>query len=87
MAITPTGKNIAFTTLIKIEGRLLEFNFRKSPVYHDTYETDVTDINGHRLMFLTVLENANWRIHGVLVPAWVEQHAPIIGEAIMQATG
>jgi hypothetical protein len=50
-------KNVQFSKLIKAEGRLREFNFRKSngiggPVYH----VDVSDDRGNRYYINMLLE-------------------------------
>lgn len=72
-------KNIAFTSIIRIEGRQYEFNFRKQPSPDFTYHADVTNAKGERVMFRMVQHNGKWNTAGALVPAWIEQHVELIG--------
>ena len=45
-------KNIQFTKLVKAEGRLREFNFRKQNKLEDSvFTVDVSDDRGNRIIF------------------------------------
>jgi hypothetical protein len=58
-------KNIQFTKLLKAEGRLREFNFRKVNAPQETLFTiDVCDDRGNRIMF-----RMQQRFHELIVEA------------------
>ena len=77
-------KNIQFTKLIKTEGRLREFNFRKLGGPREGFFTiDVTDNNGSRLMFHAKKEAGSWLLEEKKgLPSWVLQHEPLFHELI-----
>jgi hypothetical protein len=57
------NKNIQFTKLIKAEGRLREFNFRKINSIKDGHFTvDVCDDRGNRKIFNMKKTDAQWDI-------------------------
>ena len=65
-------KNIQFSKLIKTEGRLREFNFRKSnPNGGVLFFVDVTDDRSNRIIFQMQKENELWKILPQLLPDWV----------------
>jgi len=72
-------KNIQFTKLIKVDGRLKEFNFRKPNSRHEgSFTVDVMDDNGNRIIFRMELSDNNWKIASQqLLPEWVvkSEHA------------
>jgi len=56
-------KNIQFTKLIKAEGRLREFNFRKQNKLEDSvFTVDVSDDRGNRIIFYMKKEDGLWKI-------------------------
>ncbi len=71
-------KNIQFTKLMKVGGRLKEFNFRKPNSRHEgTFTVDVMDDNGNRIIFRMELINNNWKITGQqLLPNRVVESEP-----------
>ena len=73
--------NIAYTRLLKIRGRLREFNFRKQPGNHHSYHVDCTDERGLRFMFLmSRTEQGGWVFSSPDLPAWIcEEEALIVG--------
>lgn len=77
-------KNIQFTKLIKTEGRLREFNFRKLGGTREGYFTiDVTDNNGSRLMFQAKKESGSWLLEEKKgLPTWILQQEPLFHELI-----
>jgi hypothetical protein len=77
-------KNIQFTKLIKTDGRLREFNFRKLGGSREGYFTiDVTDNNGSRLMFEIKKEAGAWILEEKKgLPSWVLQHEPVFHDLI-----
>ena len=73
-------KNIAFTLLIKINGRLREFNFRKRGELF--YDGDTNDERGNRYFFKLEKENDGWKITGVTLPSWLLESESLISGAI-----
>ena len=68
-------KNIQFTRVLKAEGRMREFNFRKPNGREQALTTvDVSDDRGHRIIFNMQKEDNNWKIipHAPL-PSWIMQ--------------
>jgi hypothetical protein len=70
-------KNIQFTRLLKGEGRLREFNFRKAQdIKGVTFSVDVCDDRGNRIMFYMQKENDTWKIIPQPLPAWIVENEP-----------
>jgi hypothetical protein len=62
-------RNIAFTSLIKVRGRLREFNFRKrSP---SQYDVDTNDERGNRYFFKMEKQEDSWKISSADLPDWL----------------
>jgi hypothetical protein len=76
-----TATNITFTLLIKINGRLREFNFRKRADLN--YDTDTNDERGNRYMFRMIKENETWKIKGQELPKWLLESDAFIHEALV----
>lgn len=72
--------NIVFTSFIKIEGRVHEFNFRKKN--EAVFEADSTDARGNRVMFELSKESENWTITSPNLPAWVRHSENLVIDAI-----
>ena len=69
---TITFKNIQFSKLVKTEGRLREFNFRKSnPNGTILFFVDVTDDRSNRIIFQMIKDNESWKIQPQLLPDWI----------------
>jgi len=65
-------KNIQFTKLIKVEGRLKEFNFRKpNGKQEGLFTVDVIDDRGNRIIFNMEKIDSRWKIVSQELPAWV----------------
>jgi hypothetical protein len=65
-------KNIQFTKLLKAEGRLREFNFRKPNGREEGLTTvDVSDDRGHRIIFSMKKEDGSWKITPQSLPNWI----------------
>ena len=65
-------RNIQFTKLIKAEGHLREFNFRKLTGFQDElFTVDVSDDRGNRIMFRMRKEDGLWKIIAQPMPEWV----------------
>lgn len=75
-----TATNITFSLLIKINGRLREFNFRKRSDHN--YDTDTNDERGNRCTFRLVKEDESWKIKGQSLPKWLLESDSILHDAI-----
>lgn len=67
-------RNIQFTRLMKVNGRLREFNFRKLGGANEGFFTvDVSDDRGNRIIFRMQKENDNtWKLVMTQpLPAWI----------------
>lgn len=68
-------KNIQFTRLVKADGRLREFNFRKYRGEDDQllFSVDVGDDRGNRIIFKMKKDDTGWKIVPVPapLPQWV----------------
>ncbi|MES2890397.1 MAG: hypothetical protein V4725_00245 [Bacteroidota bacterium] len=77
-------KNIQFTKLIKANGRLKEFNFRKlNDNKEGMFTVDVVDERDNRIFFSVQRVDSSWRL--VLVPnlpKWVIENEAMYGEVI-----
>ena len=72
--------NIVFTSFIKIDGRIHEFNFRKK---NDAiFEADSTDALGNRVIFELSKGSENWTITSQNLPSWVRHSEDLVIEAI-----
>ena len=78
----PYHKNIAFTSLVKIHGRLREFNFRKRN--ESLYDGDTSDERGERHLFNVEKAGEHWTLKGTLLPSWLTQHEANIIEAVQK---
>lgn len=76
-------KNIQFTRVLKAEGRMREFNFRKPNGREEALCTvDVSDDRGQRIIFNMKKENNAWKIMQTNVPNWVNQLETTLDELI-----
>jgi hypothetical protein len=67
-------KNVQITKLIKAEGRLREFNFRKhGDAFHKKLcSVNVTDDRGNRIVFDMSKQNDDaWKITQAQLPIWI----------------
>lgn len=66
-------RNIQFTRLLKADGRLREFNFRKLPGQQEleVFTVDVCDNRGNRIMFRMQKEGSHWKIVPQPLPEWI----------------
>lgn len=76
-------KMIQFTRLVKAEGRLREFNFRKlkSPD-EDIFSVNVCTERGDRIVFNMQRKENDWRITSSQIPGWILQNETSLSEAI-----
>jgi hypothetical protein len=77
------SKNIQFTRLLKADGRLREFNFRKlGGLLKGMFGVDVVDDRGNRLIFKMQKEDSNWKIVEQDVPVWIADSSANLHEKI-----
>jgi len=78
-----TFKNIQFSKLVKTEGRLREFNFRKSnPNGKVLFFVDVTDDRSNRIIFQMIKDNDSLKIQPQLLPDWIVKNESKFHELI-----
>ncbi|MFT4022531.1 MAG: hypothetical protein QM664_01960 [Flavihumibacter sp.] len=78
-------KNIQFTRLIKADGRLREFNFRKMTLLQETlFSIDVVDDRGSRLMFRMRKHDNDWVIVPQPLPAWIQEQEQVLSDMIKE---
>lgn len=77
-------RNIQFTKLLKAEGRLREFNFRKLTGLNEGLMTvDVSDDRGNRIMFTMQRNGSNWQFHNdPVLPDWLRDQEKNLSELI-----
>jgi len=78
------NRNIQFSKLIKADGRLREFNFRKvNGLIEELFTIDVSDDRGNRLMFKMRKEGNEWLILAEKpMPDWITNNSSRFQEAI-----
>lgn len=66
-------KNVQFSRLIKADGMLREFNFRRHRDQQgsDLISVDVADLRNNRIFFKMQQKEAFWKIVQTSVPEWV----------------
>jgi hypothetical protein len=76
-------KNIHFTRLLKINGRLREFNLRKlKGTQEELFSVDVSDDRGNRIMFQMQKDGNTWKITDQHVPKWILENEDKLHELI-----
>ena len=76
-------KNVQFTKVLKAEGRMREFNFRKPNGREQALCTvDVSDDRGHRIIFNMQKGDNSWKIMPQPLPVWVTQLENKLSELI-----
>lgn len=84
-------KNIQFTKLIKANGRLKEFNFRKLNDHKEgMFTVDVVDERDNRIFFSVEKIDASWKlVQTPGLPKWVveneENYHDLIEEELKQS--
>ena len=78
------NRNIQFTKLLKAEGRLREFNFRKLTGLHEGLMTvDVSDDRGNRIMFTMQKTGNGWNFHNdFALPDWINDQESNLSDMI-----
>jgi len=77
------NKNIQFTKVVKADGRLREFNFRKSNgMQGELFSVDVSDDRGNRIMFRMQKKDGSWKIMEQQLPGWIFENETGLNELI-----
>lgn len=80
LQVTP---NIQFTRLLKADGRLREFNFRKLGGSSELmFSVDVVDDRGNRVMFHLHRGSGEWKIIENELPSWVIENETALHRCI-----
>ena len=77
-------KNIHFTKLHKVNGRVREFNFRKIPGGAELFHLDVCDDRGNRLMFKMQKDDNQWHILEQELPQWLLESEKQLSDLISE---
>ena len=77
-------KNIQFSRLVKADGTLREFNFRKhsDPQGGVLFSVDVCDLRNNRIAFKMQQKDATWKIVLTPLPEWVIKNERILNDLI-----
>ncbi len=79
-------KNIQFTRLVKADGRLREFNFRKvNGSKEGVFTVDVSDDRGNRIIFNMEKNDNTWKIvSSTPLPEWITKNESTFEELIVE---
>lgn len=78
-------KNIQFTKLIKANGRLKEFNFRKLNDHQEgMFTVDVVDERDSRVFFNIQKTDSSWKLIKKPLPQWVLDNEDIFNDVILE---
>lgn len=77
-------KNVQFSRLVRADGTLREFNFRK---HSDSqggvlFSVDVCDLRNNRIAFKMQQKDMAWKIVQSALPEWVTKNEQILNELI-----
>ncbi len=72
-------RNVHFTKLLKVTGKLKEFNFRQ--LNTELFHVDVSDDRGNRIVF-KMKNEGGWKIVEETVPDWVQKQEDLIARSI-----
>jgi hypothetical protein len=79
------SKNIQFTRLIKVNGKLKEFNFRKPNNDEGSlFTVDVINEQAQRIIFSMQKNEAGWKIITPAIPGWIEEKETELNEIITE---
>jgi hypothetical protein len=81
-------RNIQFTKLVKADGRLREFNFRKSNgLQEGLFTVDVSDDRGNRIVLRMQREDGVWKIVKQQLPTWIWENENVLHTLIEEELG
>ena len=73
---------VQFTRLVKAEGRLREFNFRKVKSPEEEFSVNVCTKRGDRIIFGMQKKDTGWQIQPGEIPGWILQNENSLNDAI-----
>lgn len=73
---------VQFTRLVKAEGRLREFNFRKVKSPEEEFSVNVCTERGDRIIFGMQKKDTGWQIQPGEIPVWILQNENSLNDAI-----
>lgn len=75
-------KAVQFSLLIKVDGRLREFNFRKiRNTEEESLAVNVCNERGDRIFFNMKKQESGWEFSPSNLPLWIDQNKKIIRQA------
>lgn len=78
-------RNIQFTKLVKVNGRLREFNFRKPNGSEESlFSVDTIDERGSRIIFSMQHSDGSWKITQQTIPDWIMASESIFNDIIVE---
>jgi len=77
-------KNVQFSRLVRADGMLREFNFRKhsDPQGGVLFSVDVCDLRNNRIAFKMQHTETAWKIVQTSLPEWVTKNEDIFNQLI-----
>jgi hypothetical protein len=76
-------RNIQFSRVIKADGRMREFNFRKpNGQLEGIFTVDVSDDRGNRIIFKMQKEDKTWKIVPQSLPSWILENETVFCDLI-----
>jgi hypothetical protein len=77
-------KNIQFSRLVKADGGLKEFNFRKHSDQQGgiLFSVDVCDTRNNRIVFKMQQKESAWKIMHAQLPDWVTTNEQVFHQVI-----
>ena len=74
------NKMIHFSRLVKIDGRLREFNFRKNNTAgNNIFDVDTADDRGNRLFFRLNKDSGEWELNSKqTMPDWILNNSELL---------
>ncbi len=76
-------KAVQFSLLIKLDGRLREFNFRKiRNMDEESLAVNVCNERGDRVFFNMKKQESGWEFSPSSLPGWIDQNKKIIRQAV-----
>lgn len=78
-------RNVQFTKMVKANGRLKEFNFRKiKKDDQELFTVDVSDDRGNRIIFSMEKSDGHWAIREAALPEWVTENESKLSDLIIE---
>jgi hypothetical protein len=79
-------KNIQFSRLVKADGAMREFNFRRHSDSQGSmlFSVDVCDLRNNRIFFKMAQSEKTWKIIQTALPDWVTKNEQVFNELIQE---